>query len=218
MTDRKPKILLSALSRPHLYVDAVNACGGIAEVEHCAKFSDSFDGLILCGGNDIDPKYYGEEINGAKDFDPSRDSAEYELTKAFIAAGKPILGICRGLQMINVVLGGSLIQHIDCAEKHIPKNGVDSAHYVKTVEGSIFEKLYGKEFTVASAHHEAIKKLGDGLKVTLTAGDIIEGIEHESLPIFAVQFHPERMCLTQKRNDTDNGIKIFEHFIGMCTK
>ena len=85
----KPKILLSANLKKEDYIDAVNSCGGIAVAEYCPEASaDGYDGLILCGGNDINPAYYNEEINGAVNIDNERDEAEFSLLKAFIDAKK----------------------------------------------------------------------------------------------------------------------------------
>ena len=86
------------------------------------------------------------------------------------------------------------------------------------LEGSVAEKLYGTEFVVNSYHHQAVRELGKGLKITMRSSDdlVVEGIEHASLPVFAVQWHPERMCFSGRREDTVDGAAIFEHFIRMC--
>ncbi len=213
----KPHILLSANTNKEYYIDAINNCGGVACAKYCPTFSNEYDGLVLCGGNDIGPHYYGEDINGAVDIDDKRDEAEFKLAKAFIAAGKPILGICRGSQLLNIVFGGSLYQHIACAEMHKAHQEGDRIHSVKAVGSHTVSKLYGTDFFVNSAHHQAVKKLGNELEVTLMSDDIIEGFEHNKLPIIGVQWHPERMCFSQARNDTVDGAKLFEHFIKMCS-
>ncbi len=212
----KPKILVSAKVKTEYYVDAVNASGGDGHAEYCPSPLADHDGLVICGGSDIDPKYYGESLNGAVNMDNERDESEFALVKAFYEAGKPIMGICRGMQLLNIFFGGSLYQHIDSADIHIAHDGVDSVHGVSSREGGFIEKLYGKDFSVNSAHHQAVNMLGDGLLVTATANGIIEAVEHKSLPIIGVQWHPERMCCTQKRADTVDGLKIFEYFIKIC--
>lgn len=210
------KILLSANSNKEYYIDAVNGSGGTAVAQYCPEPTADYDGLILCGGNDISPQMYGEQINGAVELDKKRDCAELELLKLFMEAKKPVMGICRGHQLINIALGGSLYQ--DIAEAAIHKNGTDfyCVHNVVAQKGSICGNLYGESFSVNSSHHQAIKALADDLKATVVAGDLIEGFEHKDLPVFGVQFHPERMCFSQKRSDAVDGSKIFEYFINLC--
>ena len=214
----KPKILLSASSKKEFYIDAINFCGGIADAKYCPAVSDEYDGLVLCGGNDIHPLYYGEDINGAVDIDEQRDRAEFRLAKAFITMRKPILGICRGSQLLNIVFGGSLYQHLDNAGEHMQHQGHDTVHPVRAIDNSYLSMLYGTEFSVNSAHHQAIKVLGGSLKTTLMSDDVIEGFEHENLPIIGVQWHPERMCFSQSRTDTIDGAKLFQRFIQLCSE
>ena len=214
----KPKILISINKTKELYVDAVTSAGGIAVAEYCPDVSTDYDGLILGGGNDIDPAYYGEEINGAVNFDLQRDAAEFKLAKAFIDAKKPIMGICRGHQLLNVVFGGSLYQDIENAKEHSSFSDYDLIHTVNAKENTFISELYGESFTVNSIHHQAVKELGKDLEVIMTSSDgkTVEGLKHKHLPIFSVQWHPERMCCTRARNDTINGKTIFEYFINMC--
>ena len=215
----KPKILLSVNAKKENYINAVNNCGGIAYAEYCPKFSAEYDGLLLGGGNDINPELYNEPINGAVDIDHERDKAEVELFRAFVNAGKPIMGICRGHQLINVLLGGSLYQDIEYADIHKSKTDVDNVHEVNAVAGSIFDDIYGKSFPVNSVHHQAVKRLGEGLDATLHADNgIIEGFEHKTLPIMGVQFHPERICFTESENNTVDGSEIIKYFINLCKK
>ena len=214
----KPKILISINKTKELYVDAVNSAGGIAVAEYCPDVSTDYDGLILGGGNDIDPAYYGEEINGAVNFDLQRDAAEFKLAKAFIDAKKPIMGICRGHQLLNVVFGGSLYQDIENAKEHSSFSDYDLIHTVNAKGNTFISELYGESFTVNSIHHQAVKELGKDLEVIMTSSDgkTVEGLKHKHLPIFSVQWHPERMCCTRARNDTIDGKTIFEYFINMC--
>lgn len=217
----KVKILLSGSSKVQNYTAAVEGAGGIAEASYLPAVDTSYDGLILCGGCDINPKYYNQENNGSRNIDDARDEAEFALLKAYVEAGKPVLGICRGLQLINVFFGGSLHQDILTAEDHSSSEvGVDLVHRIQTEAGSIGERLYGADIFVNSNHHQAIDYLGTDLKVTMIAVEdaVIEGIEHETLPIFAVQWHPERMCLGHKRDDTVDGMKVFKYFVELCQK
>ena len=172
------------------------------------------DGLLLPGGGDIDPVYYGEEMNGSDEPDRELDKAQREILDAFVKAKKPILGICRGMQLINIYFGGSLYQDLGTRDIHTRKNGNDSIHSVKSVEeGNLFEKLYGKTFNINSAHHQGTKKLGKGLKEVLRSDDgVCEAVIHEELPIIATQFHPERMSYKQRRDDAVVGEEIFQYF------
>ena len=180
----------------------------------------SYDGLILGGGNDVHPRYYGQEIDGADDFDDARDEREMDLAKAYIQARKPILGICRGGQLLNVAFGGTLIQHLACTNEHKVEGEEWHSHGVVAKPNSVFEKMYGKEFRVNSLHHQAVGEMGKGLKATLLAegNEVVEGFEHENLPIFGVQWHPEKMCLAAKRADTADGIEVFRYFVALCQK
>ena len=172
------------------------------------------DGLLLPGGGDMDPKYYGEEMNGSDEPDRELDKAQWDVLDAFVKEKKPVLGICRGMQLINVYFGGSLYQDLKTKDAHSRKNGVDSVHSVKSiVEDNLFENLYGNEFFVNSAHHQGVKKIGEGLISVLEANEgVCEALLHKYLPIVATQFHPERMSYEQRRDDTVVGDGIFEYF------
>ena len=213
----KPRILLSVNSKRDNYIDAVNNCGGIAVPQYCPDVSTEYDGLIICGGNDIDPAYYNEKMNGSVNIDAKRDMAEFALAKAFAEKKKPIFGICRGCQLLNVAFGGNLYQDISNASEHCSFSDYDLVHKVTVKKDSFLYKMYGVEFSVNSFHHQAIKETGNGFDVLATAdGTTIEGIIHKELPIFGVQWHPERMCFANKREDTVNGAEIFNFFIKLC--
>jgi putative glutamine amidotransferase len=216
----KPRILLSVNKGKAWYEQAVEACGGVPTATYLPEIDLSYDGLILGGGNDVHPRYYGQEIDGAEDFDEARDEREMDLAKAYIQAGKPILGICRGGQLLNVAFGGTLIQHLACTNEHKVEGEEWHSHGVVAKPNSVFEKMYGKEFRVNSLHHQAVGEMGKGLKATLLAegNEVVEGFEHESLPIFGVQWHPEKMCLAAKRADTADGIEVFRYFVALCQK
>ena len=212
----KPKILISQNTKLPNYIEALEANGATVTAEYLPIYSDEYDGLLLSGGADMHPRYYGEEINGSVGIDEARDAAEMELLRRFVEAKKPVMGICRGHQLINVFFGGSLTQHIDTASDH--RADGDSVHSVDSEEGSILTSLYGKQFHVNSNHHQAIEGLGDGLRIVQTsdADGIIEGIEHTTLPIIGVQWHPERTTLKNARPDTVDGGSLFRYFIDAC--
>ena len=145
---------------------------------------ENADALFVPGGCDVDPKYYKEEVNGAVDFFDFIDELDMAYIDLFYKAHKPILGICRGLQIINVYFGGTLYQDI---KNH--KGG--SFHNVSLIEDSFIYDLYKKEnILVNSYHHEVIKDLGKGLRpVAYSDDDYIEAIEGDN--VYAVQWHPE---------------------------
>ena len=130
----------------------------------------------------------------ADDSVPLRDAFEIALLDAAVDSGLPVLGICRGPQLINIAAGGTLHQHLP---EHAATDGPPDAtpHTVITVEGSQLRAMYGPEVAVNSLHHQAVDELGDGYIATAHSPDgIIEGIEHAELPILAVQWHPELMA------------------------
>lgn len=213
----RPKILTSGILKIENYIKAIEAAGGEAILAQ--EYAEEFDGLVLCGGVDINPSFYGEQINGSKNINKELDEIEFALLKTFVEAGKPILGICRGCQLINIFFGGSLHQHINNAAAHTSGVvGLDLVHNVVAERESVIYDIYGESFSVNSSHHQAVKKLGKNLKITMHSENdhFVEGIEHTSLPIIAVQWHPERMCGEHLRNDTVDGSKIFEYFINLC--
>lgn len=166
-----------------------------------ALYMDRLDGILLSGGADIDPGRYGAPPE-TNDFPPElgRDAYEFTLLGHAAEAQLPVLGICRGLQLINVFAGGSLNQHIpDHARFNSPPN--QHAHAVHLAEGSTLRRLYGNDtMTVNSLHHQTVDQLGSGLAVAAQDPDgSVEGIEHQSLPILGVQWHPEM----QDTRDTD---------------
>lgn len=215
------KLLLSANQKTELYVQAVEGCGAQAVARYCPDDSpEDYDGLILCGGNDINPAYYQAELNGSLNIDDARDESEFALLHAFLQAKKPVLGICRGFQLLNVAFGGSLIQHLDTVELHRKSTPPELVHDVVAEKGSYFERTYGERFSVNSYHHQGLDAIGEGLRVTLRSpiDGIAEGFEHESLPCFGVQWHPERTCFAQSRPDAVDGSPIFYHFIELCKR
>lgn len=213
----KPRILVLNPGKP-FYEEVVSACGAEAICLKYPEVSTDYDGLLLCGGGDVEPLRYGQENCGSKNIVPQRDENEMELARAFVNAGKPILGICRGMQLLNVVFGGNLHQHIPTAEAHSAPG--DAVHTVTAVGKSYLSNIYGKHFAVNSAHHQAVNKLGEGFRVTLVSDrdGVVEAMEHETLPIFGIQWHPERMCLSNAREDTVDGLGVIRHFVDLCRK
>lgn len=169
-------------------------------------------GLVLPGGGDVEPSLYGAENRGSKDIDLPLDKSQLRMLEAFLAAGKPVLGICKGCQLLNIHFGGTLIQHLSTAETHAWSEG-DRIHLCRSISGSAIEEIYGGEYTVNSLHHQALAAIGEGFRVTSAAPDgVVESIEHESLPVFGVQWHPERLCFAKARPDAVDGGEVFRRF------
>ena len=214
----KLRILLSCGDEPWLYEEAVSALGAEPTAKYLPDIDGGYDGLILCGGVDVDPARYGEELDGSVDIDLKRDEVEYALIKTYLEAGKPILGICRGHQILNVYFGGSLYQDIPEVDKH-RQSGEDMIHMVSARPGSILGKLYGESFAVNSIHHQAVKALGKGFCTTADwQGQYAEAIEHSEYPIFSVQWHPERICFRNKKEGVSDGAEIIKYFLELCEK
>ncbi len=212
----KPRILLSVKQKKQYYIDAMAACGAEPVARYLPEVDTSYDGLLLCGGDDVNPQLYGEENTACGSIDTARDAAELALIQAFLEAGKPVMGICRGMQIINVYFGGSLYQHMEQTELHRQGKETYCVHPVRTVEGTWLHRLYGPEFTVNSYHHQGIKTLGQGLKPLARTGELIEAVEHECLPVFAVQWHPELLSFAYRREDAHDGRELLERFVDMC--
>jgi len=203
----------------HIYADIIERCGAQPITAYASEYLDEYDGLLLAGGIDVNPKHYGEENVSALNIDDMRDAAELKLIKAFIDARKPIMGICRGMQILNVYFGGTLIQDLPCAIKH--KQGV--FHPVNTTTDNFISQLFGRSFIVNSYHHQAVKHLADCLITDLESNDgVLEGYHHKDLPIFALQCHPERMtgdseqAKEAKSAGTPDAKPIFEYFLSLC--
>lgn len=169
----------------------VESAGGRAVFGEAAEGQGRrWDALLLPGGGDLEPWRYGQENTASRGLEPERDEAELRLLQEFTAAGKPVLGVCRGLQTINVFFGGTLLQDVP---GHGTVEGADRLHAVRTAPSSL-GRLFGEGLTVNSAHHQAAGRLGSGLRAVQWAGDgVVEALCHERLPVWAVQWHPERL-------------------------
>ncbi len=207
----QPHILL--YGQPHQFPNYERA---LVQAGAVVRFGggEGCDGLLLPGGGDIHPDLYGAAWYDSRDVDVLRDLEELALCRAFIAQGKPVLGVCRGLQVLNVALGGTLCQHV---EGHSGRNGRDGFHPVLASPDSFIDQLYGRSFAVNTAHHQALGKLGYGLEAVQWAADgVIEAAEHRTLPLWGVQWHPERLRDGGRRTDTVDGGRIFRFFVDRC--
>ena len=201
------------------YLDALAQLGARGEAGRTFAAPD-YDGLLLPGGWDIHPSRYGRERMTDGKIDEDLDAVQFEALDAFLAAGRPVFGICRGHQLLNIAFGGTLIQHLPGAEKHtgLPGGG-DNVHRVTAEKGSWLEGIYGSECAVNSSHHQGVEQLGKGLRTAMRSEDgVIEAMAHESLPIWSVQWHPERMCFSRSRSDTADGSLVLRFFLEECGK
>ncbi len=178
---RKTSVLY-AKSLEQIGLTGVLYTGG--DAQSLAQF---FDGLLLSGGGDLSPALYGGCAEASvSEFDSMRDAEELALIDAFCAHAKPILGICRGIQALNVFFGGTLFADIP--------NHNAVTHRITTAPHSQTAALIGTDFEANSYHHQAVDRLGHHLHASAWAPDgTIEALEHDTLPILGVQWHPERM-------------------------
>lgn len=206
------------------YVESVLRAGGIpliipfnCDMEATKEMIEKVDGLILSGGHDIDPKHYNEEpLLKIGELFPERDEFDMTLYKHAFELKKPILGICRGFQIINVINGGNLYQDLSYADfVKIRHNQVDNptqaTHSVEFEDGTFLKNILGEKTRVNSFHHQIIKEVADGFKIVAKSPDgVIESIEkiNDDCFVIGVQWHPE--MLSKVREDMQN---VFNKFI-----
>ena len=155
------------------------------------------DGLVMTGGADPDPALYGEDPHPELgSVERGRDDWELSLIRAALDARIPMLCVCRGAQLLNIALGGTLVQHLDSPEHaRWDHPRIDRCHTVWVTPGSRAEQLYGPETPTNSLHHQAVGRIGDGVLVTGSTDDgVVEAFEVQDRPeVFAVQWHPEML-------------------------
>ena len=184
------------------------------------QYAAAFDGFLFPGGQDLPPSLYGQAPSDKLGPTvPQRDAMEEKFFPLALATGKPMLGICRGIQLFNVMLGGTLVQAIPSLRpsdiQHHETEPYDKiAHLVDVVPGTpLFEAVGVSQMTVNSYHHQCVDTLGQGLRVAATAPDgVIESVylpEHKFA--LAVQWHPEFSRLSD-----ENSRKIFQAFVDAC--
>jgi gamma-glutamyl-gamma-aminobutyrate hydrolase PuuD len=193
---------LDAALIPYDYVRAVERAGGRAllvppSVDGVEETLDALDGLVLSGGNDVDPEAYGAEAHAETNATrPERDRGELALLEGALARDLPVLAVCRGFQVLNVARGGDLVQHLPDvvgSEQHREVKGVFSDHGVKIDDGSRLGSVLGDRAPVKSHHHQGVGRVGDGLVEVAWADDgTIEGLEDpERRFAVGVLWHPE---------------------------
>ncbi|MEY2581604.1 MAG: putative glutamine amidotransferase [Ilumatobacteraceae bacterium] len=164
-----------------------------------AEMVDRLDGLVMTGGADPDPSLYGEDPHPELgEVEPGRDEWELGLIRAALDRRLPMLCVCRGAQLLNIALGGTLVQHLEESNTHAlwTTSRTDRCHVVQVAAGSRLASLYGDSLATNSLHHQAVGRPGRGVLVTGTAEDgVIEGFEVEDRPeVLAVQWHPEMLA------------------------
>jgi putative glutamine amidotransferase len=203
------------------YVDSLRRAGAVPvlippQPENAADLVDELDGVLLAGGDDCDPSAYGEARHPTVEpMDPQRQENELSLARIARRRGIPTLGICLGVQMMNVAAGGTLIQHIESDIDHASEPSDRHRHGVAVDGGTRLAGILGeRELDVNSSHHQAIKEIGDGLRVTAHAPDgIVEGLEDPRHPFYVgVQWHPEDM------NGERSASAIFGAFVEAARK
>ena len=218
-----PEMHMSRFVLNKNYAQGVSAGGGVplipADPLEAERYAELADGLLLTGGSGVHPALYGDvffDDDSIRGSNPVRDEMELALLRCFVEKKKPVFGICRGYQLMNVFFGGKLIQNFP-KQRHIEhQNGI--SHLVKAEADSIVGRLFGSEFMTNSHHRDGVTETGPEVRITAASADgIPEALEHRSLPCFGVQWHPER-----QRGDAKNPAcgpdmtPLFRYFVDLC--
>ena len=209
------------------YSEAVMMAGGLPLVipitsnpKDMETYLSLTSGLLLPGGVDIDPLAFGEEpVPGLEEVRPELDEFHLTIARLALERSMPILGICRGCQVLNVAAGGTLIQHIEPKEGTLKHRQMvrrfHPSHSVNAEPGTLIESVLGKSFVVNSFHHQAVDTPGDGMMISARAKDgIVEAIEKDGSPFtVGVQWHPEAMLEGVDRSMTP----LFSRFVSACS-
>ena len=216
-TDPEPTVAQSK------YIESLARAGAemrwveLNDPEQAVQDALTCDGLLLPGGGDMDPKFYGQErIPACGEPNLLRDAAEPLLLRAFLAADKPVLGICRGIQVMNAALGGDLYQDIKPFE-HLPHNDHwAKVHTVTVRRGTLLSRILGQDTVlVNSQHHQAVDRVAPGFTLAALSEDgIVESIEKPDAGFcLGVQWHPEWL------SDADPAMQsLFDAFVNACSK
>ena len=197
----------------HNYQRALKAAGAAVRLSQDLSGADRCSALLLPGGGDMEPWRYGQANTASRGLEPERDAGELFLLEPFIMEKKPVLGICRGLQVLNVFFGGTLIQDLP---GHSQAAGRDRLHRVRTAPSPL-QDLFGETLVVNSAHHQAADRLGQGLRAVQWAIDgTVEAVIHQSLPVWGVQWHPERLAGPLSLSGAADGGCLFTAWLALA--
>jgi len=217
---------MPASTVPLAYTSSIEKAGGVPlvfpltnDLSLLSTMADMVQGFLFPGGNDIDPSFYNEPpMDKLGEVNQSLDLFQMAVFKLSLAQKKPVLAICRGTQLANVALGGTLFQDIASqfdtpTLKHMQDTiSFETDHDVEIESGSRLHELFGPHIRINSMHHQSIKTLGKDLVITARSKDgVIEAAQHRTLPMDLVQWHPELMM--QKNNDM---LPLFQSFVGKC--
>jgi putative glutamine amidotransferase len=217
---RTPMSVLPHETVPELYLDALRRAGAVplALPVHggdAAELVGRVDGVLLTGGGDVDPATFGRDGGAAEGVDGLRDAFELAVVRAALDTATPLFGICRGLQVLNVALGGTLVGDLPA------ERGTDAhwdtgswgtpVHPVRVEPGTRLFGVTGPVAEVNSMHHQAVDRLGTGLVVAARAPDgVVEAVEWPGRPVLAVQWHPECLAPAQPHQG------LFDVFVREC--
>ncbi len=200
------------------YVRAVELAGGApvlvpaVAADTLTTILERLDGIVFPGGADIDPNVYGEAIQPKTEVNPGLDAVELPAARWAVSADVPVLGICRGQQLINVALGGTLVQHVDAHRQRSSRH--ELSHRLHVQSGSrLADALGTTELEVNSFHHQVVARVGAGLQaVAWSADGSVEGLESTRHPwLVCVQYHPEDLVETHLPSQ-----RLLEAFVGAC--
>ncbi len=198
------------------YVRYVQSVGAMPLVTLNPETAAACDALLLPGGGDVTPAFFGETNHGSRNIDTELDILQLQSLDMAVRARQPVLGICKGFQIINVKFGGTLIQDLDPERTalHGWEEG-DRYHPSAIPRGSWLRGLYGETTVVNSAHHQALERLGEDLEISQRCplDNCVEALAHRTLPILGVQWHPER--IDEKRSGT-NGGEVLAYFAALA--
>lgn len=197
------------------YENALAALGVCPRTTLHVPDTGEYDALLLPGGGDIDPVLFGQLNRGSREIDAALDRIQLMILKDFVREKKPVLGICKGMQLINIFFGGDIIQHLPCHCCH-EYIGRDQIHETRTTERSFLSDLYGPHFAVNSAHHQGCGRPGKNIAyLQLAADGTAEGLCHDRWPVIGVQWHPERIHLHPKREKMVDGRLLLSYFLDL---